>query len=79
MTVSLKRAGVLGRAEASIGAVFHYQPLHLSEAGLRYGGQDGQHPVTEDAADTLVRLPLFDALTQQQVERVVERVLAFES
>jgi dTDP-4-amino-4,6-dideoxygalactose transaminase len=66
-------------ADASIGAVFHYQPLHLSEVGRRYGGRDGQHPVTEDAADTLVRLPLLDALTQEQVELVVERVLAFES
>jgi dTDP-4-amino-4,6-dideoxygalactose transaminase len=63
---------------AGISAVFHYQPLHLSEVGRRYGGRDGQHPVTEDAADTLVRLPLFDALTQEQVELVVTSVHDFK-
>jgi dTDP-4-amino-4,6-dideoxygalactose transaminase len=62
---------------AGISTVFHYQPLHLSEVGRRYGGRDGQHPVTEDAGDTLVRLPLFEALTAEQVDRVVEGVTSF--
>ena len=62
---------------AGISTVFHYQPLHLSEVGRRYGGRDGQHPVTEDAGDTLVRLPLFESLTAEQVDRVVEGVTSF--
>ncbi len=64
-------------AGAGISAVFHYQPLHLSEVGRRYGGREGQHRVTEDAGDTLVRLPLFESLTSAQVDRVVERVTSF--
>src|SRR5713226_9709765 len=32
-------------------AVFHYQPLHLSTMGRRYGGREGQCPVAEDVAD----------------------------
>jgi len=64
-------------AAAGVSAVFHYQPLHLSDVGRRYGGREGQHPVTEDAGDTLVRLPLFEALTSDQVERVVEAVTSF--
>ena len=64
-------------ADAGIGTVFHYQPLHLSEVGRRFGGREGQHPVTEAAGDTLVRLPLFDALTTEAVERIIARATAF--
>ena len=64
-------------ADAGISTVFHYQPLHLSDVGRRYGGREGQHPVTEDAGDTLVRLPLFESLTDELVERVISRAVAF--
>ena len=64
-------------AEAGISTVFHYQSLHLSDVGRRYGGFEGQHPVTEGAGDTLVRLPLFESLTEQQVERVISRAVEF--
>ncbi len=64
-------------ADAGISTVFHYQSLHLSDVGRRYGGREGQHPVTEDAGDTLVRLPLFESLTGEQVERVISRAVAF--
>lgn len=64
-------------AEVGISTVFHYQPLHLSDVGRRYGGRAGQHPVTEDAGDTLVRLPLFESLTDAQIERVITRAVAF--
>ena len=66
-------------AEAGISTVFHYQPLHLSVVGRRYGGRVGQHPVTEDAGDTLVRLPLFESLTDEQVDLVVDRVTAWRA
>lgn len=45
--------------EQGIGAVFHYIPLHSSPAGLRLGRSDGPLPVTDDASDRLVRLPLW--------------------
>ena len=64
-------------AAAGINTVFHYQPLHLSDVGRRFGGQDGQHPVTEEVSDTLVRLPLFESLSEEQVNRVVDRVTSF--
>src|SRR5260370_30601873 len=42
-------------AKAQIKAVFHYQPLHLSPMGQRFGsGRVGDCPVTERAADVLV-------------------------
>jgi dTDP-4-amino-4,6-dideoxygalactose transaminase len=59
-------------------AVFHYQSLHLSAIGEQLGGKVGQHPVTEDAADTLVRLPLHAAMTLPDAERVIDAVTSFE-
>jgi dTDP-4-amino-4,6-dideoxygalactose transaminase len=58
-------------------AVFHYQPLHLSSMGQNYGGKEGDCPVTERAADCLVRLPFFNGMTEQEQGRVVEAVKTF--
>ena len=55
-----------------ISAVFHYVPLHLSNAGLRYGRSHGSLATTEDVADRLVRLPLWDSISESQILRVVE-------
>jgi len=58
-------------------AVFHYQPLHLSEVGRALGGRPGQCPVTESIADRLARLPLHAGLTAAELARVVEAVTSF--
>jgi dTDP-4-amino-4,6-dideoxygalactose transaminase len=58
-------------------APFHYLPLHLSDVGRRYGGAEGQCPVTEDVADRLVRLPLFYQLSSAEQARVIEAILEF--
>lgn len=60
-------------------AVFHYQPLHSSPAGLRHGRTaPGGCPVTEDVADRLVRLPLFADLDGPGQDRVIEAVRSYE-
>jgi dTDP-4-amino-4,6-dideoxygalactose transaminase len=59
--------------------VFHYQPLHLSEMGRRFGGSPGQCPVTESVGDRLVRLPLFYQLTDAEQARVIEGINAFRA
>ncbi|MDO8392674.1 MAG: dTDP-4-amino-4,6-dideoxygalactose transaminase [Actinomycetota bacterium] len=63
--------------ERGVMAVFHYQPLHLSAVGVRLGGRSGQCPVSELAGDTLVRLPLHNALTDSDVDRVLSSVTSF--
>jgi dTDP-4-amino-4,6-dideoxygalactose transaminase len=65
-------------AERQIGAVFHYQPLHLSKIGRRLGGVVGDCPVTEHAGDCLVRLPLFNTLTIDEQSRVIDAVQSFK-
>lgn len=64
-------------AEHQIGAVFHYQPLHLSKIGRQLGGIVGDCPITEHAGDCLVRLPLFNTLTIEEQSRVVQTIQSF--
>ena len=64
-------------AARGVAAVFHYQPLHLSEVGQQLGGRPGQCPVSELAGDTLVRLPLHVGLSDGDVDQVVAAVQTF--
>ncbi len=59
-------------------SVFHYLPLHLSDMGRALGGKDGDCPVTEDISDRLVRLPLYNDLTEDEQMRVIHAMFAFE-
>jgi len=64
--------------KAGIKAVFHYQPLHLSPMGLALGtAREGDCPVTERAADCLVRLPFYADLSDSDQARVIERACSF--
>ena len=65
-------------ADHQIGAVFHYQPLHLSKIGRKLGGVLGDCPVTEHAGDCLVRLPLFNTLTTEEQSQVIQTVQSFK-
>ena len=60
--------------EQGILSVFHYLPLHLSEEGKRFGGKPGDCPVTEDISDRLVRLPMFYAMTEDELGYIIEKV-----
>ncbi|MDB4959681.1 MAG: TDP-4-keto-6-deoxy-D-glucose transaminase [Myxococcales bacterium] len=60
-----------------IHAVFHYQPLHLSELARQWGGRPGDLPVTERIADTLIRLPLYPDLEHGDQARVLDAVTSF--
>ena len=66
----LKSKGIL--------SVFHYQPLHLSEMGLKWGGKPGDCPVTERAGDCLVRLPFHIELSSSDQEKVVRAIKSFQ-
>jgi len=66
----LKAQGIL--------SAFHYLPLHLSDMGRRFGGKEGDCPVTEDVSDRLLRLPFYNDLTESDQTRVVEAISKFE-
>ncbi len=58
-----------------IHAVFHYQPLHSAEAGLRFGRYNGLDSFTTKESNRLLRLPLYYGF--DQVERVVRSIYSF--
>ena len=62
-----------------ITAVSHYEPLHNSPVGSRFGAKHGQCPVAEDRARRLVRLPLFYDLSNDEQAVVVDVVISFNS
>ncbi len=60
-------------------SVFHYLPLHLSEMGRRWGGKEGDCPVTEGVSDRLIRLPFYNELTEGDQECIVSAVREFDA
>ena len=62
-----------------INSVFHYLPLHLSSMGRRFGGKEGDCPVTEKVSDRLLRLPFYNELTEADQTRVVAALKDFKS
>ncbi len=60
--------------ERGVMAVFHYVPLHSSPAGRRFGRTDQELAVTDDASSRLVRLPLWPAMTDEEIGRVIDAV-----
>jgi dTDP-4-amino-4,6-dideoxygalactose transaminase len=59
-------------------SVFHYLPLHLSDMGRSFGGQEGDCPVTERVSDQLIRLPFHNVLTGEEQEQVIKAILEFK-
>ena len=58
-------------------SVFHYLPLHLSEMGRRWGGKEGDCPVTERVSDCVVRLPFYNELSETDQDCIVSAVCEF--
>ncbi len=68
---------IIHLGERSILSVFHYLPLHLSDMGRRFGGREGDCPVTVDVSARLVRLPFYNDLTEEDQQRVISAVMLF--
>ena len=62
--------------DRGISAVFHYQPLHASPMGQKLGPKQSL-PVAEAAADRLLRLPLYNDMSDDDLARVVDGVKSF--
>jgi dTDP-4-amino-4,6-dideoxygalactose transaminase len=76
-SLQMRQALIAHLRSRGILAVFHYQPLHLSEMGRHFGGQAGDCPVTEDMSDRLLRLPFYNALTEDEQIAVVGAIRDF--
>lgn len=63
--------------ENGIKAVFHYVPLHSSQAGRRFGRFCGEDIYTTRESERLVRLPLYYQIGEENVEYVIGKVKEF--
>jgi dTDP-4-amino-4,6-dideoxygalactose transaminase len=61
-------------AARGVHSVFHYVPLHSSEAGRRFGRPSGTLSATDDASGRLARLPLWVAMSDDEVQTVIGAV-----
>ena len=63
--------------EHEIGAVFHYIPLHSSEAGKRFGRFYGEDRYTTKESERLLRLPMYFGLNSDEIEKITDCVKRF--
>ena len=61
--------------EDGIQTTFHYVPLHDSDGGRRFAARPVECPVTSDVSGRLVRLPFFNSLSDDELERVLDSFL----
>ena len=74
-TRKVNRAAFLKAMEKrKIGVGVHYQAIHLFAAYRAMGYRDGQFPNAERVGRETVTLPLFPAMSAQDVDRVVQAV-----
>lgn len=58
-------------------AVYYPRPLHLQECFRDLGYQEGAFPVAEQACREVLALPVFPELTDGQIQRVADTLLAY--
>ncbi|MES2295954.1 MAG: DegT/DnrJ/EryC1/StrS aminotransferase family protein [Pseudomonadota bacterium] len=62
--------------EHNVGTGYHYAPIHLFTLYRERGFKEGMFPVSEKIGRLTVTLPMFAAMTVQDVERAVAAVKA---
>jgi dTDP-4-amino-4,6-dideoxygalactose transaminase len=66
--------------EAGVGTGIHYPiPVHLQRAYDTMGWKRGDFPVTEQASEQILSLPMFGGLRAEQQQRVADMVAEFAS
>lgn len=64
--------------EKGIGTIIHYPiPPHLSEAYGYLGFKEGAFPITENCAKTVLSIPMYVGMTEEEQTQVIEAINAF--
>ena len=65
--------------EKGIGTIIHYPiPPHLAEAYGYLGYKEGAFPITESYAKTVLSIPMYVGMTEDETTQVIEALNAFE-
>ena len=60
-----------------IQTAFHYVPLHSSKAGRKYGRFNGADNNTTRISESLLRLPMYYGLEENDIEFITDRIKDF--
>ena len=64
--------------EQGIGTIIHYPiPPHLSEAYKYLGYKKGAFPITEKLADTVLSIPMYNGMTDEEQSFVIDTINSF--
>ena len=64
--------------ERGIGTIIHYPiPPHLSEAYQYLGFGEGTFPITEEYAQTVLSIPLYNGMTKEEQDVVIKAINEF--
>ena len=64
--------------EQGIGTIIHYPiPPHLSEAYAYLGVKEGSLPITEKFANSVLSIPLYNGMTDEELTYVIEKINLF--
>lgn len=64
--------------EKEIGTIIHYPiPPHLAEAYRYLGHHEGDFPITEHLAKTVLSIPMYNGMTQEEQETVIDALNQF--
>lgn len=65
--------------ENGIGTQIHYPiPPHLSEAYKRLGYKKGDFPITEEMANKVLSLPIYDGMTDEEADYVIRVINSYK-
>lgn len=65
--------------ENGIANVIHYPiPPHLSEAYKYLGYKKGDFPMTEKYAETVLSLPLYNGMTKEELDYIIDKINKYE-
>lgn len=65
--------------EKEIGSIIHYPiPPHLSEAYKYLGHKEGDYPITEEYAKTVLSIPMFNGMLPEEQQAVIDALNAFK-
>lgn len=65
--------------EREIGTLIHYPiPPHLSEAYAYLGHKKGDFPIAEQYADEVLSLPMYNGMTAEEQQMVIDAINRFE-
>lgn len=64
--------------QAGIGTIIHYPiPPHLSEAYIYLGHKKGEFPITEQYAEEVLSIPMYNGFTEEEQSRVIKVLNSF--